>query len=582
MRFFQFLKTSFFFRLLIFMLAVLFIPLIILVVNTQGAADASIQKQVSRINEQVVGQLMERIELTMIQLQDLGNQYGSFPTVLSSLTSTGSAYEDSVQTNYLSATLDIAASVFHNDGDLGLFRLRNEGLTTSSNVSYEDRERFSKVASNFLKSGKSWRYMNENVDNSGRSYYLRRIPFDTWQEAKGILIISIKNSLYRNLIQRVETDNKGFFTLVNAQGSLISSTNPLSIKDAHSSAQALLERWKQLGQSSQFLFNERLVLIKQSKQYDQVIVISEIPAEVLTEDTRRIRQFVQYWAVLLAIAGFISVLGFAFYLYRPLLAVRRHIERIKQGHFAPVKVAPAPREIGELSHTLNAMSVHMQTLLSDLKLSEELKRRTEIKALQSQINPHFLYNSLNTILVYTIMGDYDKIKSLMGSLLSLLRYSMEHFEQHVPLEQEIAYIDDYLHMLELRYERAFVLETEIDEGLEELLVPKLLLQPLVENAVFHGILPLKELNGKLILRVARITEGDQISISLTDNGKGINEFELAQLRMGLLLEATGMHIGIRNVWDRIRLVYGPEAEYEFTSSIDRGTTFLFRFNNKLD
>lgn len=578
MRFLTFVKRSFFVRVLLFMIAVMLIPLLILAGSTQKEADAAIRKQVNRINDQVVRQIMERIETTMSQIQTVGNQYGSTPSVLAALTSTGSLSNDAIRINDASATLDIAASLLRSNNDLALYSLWNDQLiTTSRNVEYDNKLLYHDTAKSFLRSHTSWIYQDSDENHV---YYQRRIPFDTWLEPKGSLLISIKKDLFHQLIEKVEKDNKGFFTIATSHGAVLASTRQGSTSEIAAQTALVLSAWGARNKPPQFQFHESLYSVQQSSDYDATLLISEIPQNALTEDTDRIRQYVRYLVLLLGVIGFIFVLGFAYYLYRPLYAVRRHIDRIKLGDFRAVTTIRTSNEIGELSHVLNTMSSRLQTLVEELKETADLKRRTEIKALQSQINPHFLYNSLNTILMFAHLGENGKIKSLMGSLISLLRYSMENFEGLVPLSKEIEYIRDYMHMLELRYERPLTLHIEIEESLMDMPTPKLLLQPLVENALFHGVLPLKHIVGLLRIRVYVTPNREAVILEVSDNGKGMDEARVNQLRLLLASEQGIENIGLRNVWERIGLVYGHPSSYHIESSLGEGTLFRFQFPYK--
>ncbi|MNC24589.1 Histidine kinase [compost metagenome] len=123
---------------------------------------------------------------------------------------------------------------------------------------------------------------------------------------------------------------------------------------------------------------------------------------------------------ILVFLGALCVVGFGYQLYRPLQAVKRQVDAIKKGHFDARVTHFANNEIGDLGRMLNTMAVRIQDLLADLHDSEDLKRKLEIRALQSQINPHFIYNTLNTIRMFAMMKDYEKINTLMGRLVALL------------------------------------------------------------------------------------------------------------------------------------------------------------------
>ncbi|GGG01617.1 hypothetical protein GCM10010912_53070 [Paenibacillus albidus] len=221
------------------------------------------------------------------------------------------------------------------------------------------------------------------------------------------------------------------------------------------------------------------------------------------------------------------------------------------------------------------MAVRIQDLLADLHESEDLKRRLEIRALQSQINPHFMYNTLNTIRMFAMMKDYDQINSLMGRLVSLLRYSMENYEQTVTLQQELDYLEDYVGLLNMRYKYQIALQVETEEPLQRLQIPKLSLQPLIENAVFHGILPAKTPDGLITIRVYTDPEQNKMMMEIRDNGIGMEQAELEKLRIHLLREEISENIGMQNVWMRMRLMFGKTTQLMLSSEPGGGMNIRF-------
>jgi two-component system sensor histidine kinase YesM len=208
-----------------------------------------------------------------------------------------------------------------------------------------------------------------------------------------------------------------------------------------------------------------------------------------------------------------------------------------------------------------------------LKETENAKRKQEIRALQAQINPHFLYNCLNSISMFAMLRDYGKIREMMVSLLSLLRYSMEHLEQTVALKRELDYLGHYTRMMQLRYSRPFRLEIEVDPALDSMKIPKLLLQPLMENALFHGVLA-SEPGREGLIRVAAgyADDGRSVQLLVADNGAGMEPGRLKRIRTLLSEPSNPDNIGLRNVWERLKLVFGPQASLDIESEAGTGTT----------
>lgn len=407
------------------------------------------------------------------------------------------------------------------------------------------------------------------------TYYISRIPFYQYEDLQGILLISMKNDEYLRQIQNIQLGSTGSIALVTDDGKSIATTSKLGGNAEEERIHSILSHWKNLQQPGQFRMDSSIISVKQTSTYDKWVVISEIPSKQLGESTVIIRRTVMYFLILLVGLGALSVVGFGYHLYRPLQAVRRQVDAIKKGRFDARVTHFANNEIGDLGRMLNTMAVRIQDLLADLHESEDLKRRLEIRALQSQINPHFMYNTLNTIRMFAIMKDYDGINSLMGRLVALLRYSMENYEQTVMLQQELDYLEDYVGLLNMRYKCRILLALEIEEPLQRLQIPKLSLQPLIENSVFHGILPAKVSEGHITIKVFSIPESSAIMIEIRDDGIGMEAQELEKLKLHLPREEISDNIGLQNVWMRMRLMFGRDTQIMLASKPGEGLAITF-------
>lgn len=220
-------------------------------------------------------------------------------------------------------------------------------------------------------------------------------------------------------------------------------------------------------------------------------------------------------------------------------------------------------EIEELSRGFNTMVNEINQLLNDVKRKERQKRLAELKAFQAQINPHFLSNTLNTVRWLANAQKADNISSLVTSLIQLLQVSMGE-EDFISIRRELEYVKDYLNIQEYRYCNKFKIQYEIEPALLDCLIPKFILQPIVENSLIHGIEPL---DGQGLIVVKGYIEGDQIKLIVTDNGVGIPPDKLATL----LREEQNKDrmrfnsIGICNVAERIKMYFGGDYGLQIES-----------------
>jgi two-component system, sensor histidine kinase YesM len=229
----------------------------------------------------------------------------------------------------------------------------------------------------------------------------------------------------------------------------------------------------------------------------------------------------------------------------------------------------------------NRMVVNLKALFKKIYDEEENKKKAEIKALefqlellQSQINPHFIYNTLNTFSFFALKNGDEKLRELIQAFNSLLRASISVESSFVTIAKELDLTDKYLQIQESRYGNIFQIQYIVPEELLQYKIPKLILQPLVENAIFHGIAP-KGSNGTI--RIEFIQEDECIRVKIVDDGVGIDEKEIPQILNGRRKqEAKGFNnIGIVNIKERLKLYFGEQYDMKISSSLGFGTTIEF-------
>ena len=226
-------------------------------------------------------------------------------------------------------------------------------------------------------------------------------------------------------------------------------------------------------------------------------------------------------------------------------------------------------EIGELGTQINKMLDHMEQLMKENIDREILAKNSEIRALQNQINAHFIYNVLESIKMMAEINEEYAISDAITSLGSLLRYNMKWTANNVPVEEEIEYIKNYLALINLRFDYEIYLSLNIPEEVLKQEIPKMSLQPIIENAIYHGIEELAEDTNIYIKGIVRERE---CFIEITDAGRGMSEAETEKLRKKLEGEIetggdSGDGIGLKNVQDRIRMSFGEAYGIEINSKL---------------
>ena len=217
-------------------------------------------------------------------------------------------------------------------------------------------------------------------------------------------------------------------------------------------------------------------------------------------------------------------------------------------------------------------NAHFREMLTDQLI---LLEKTQLRSLRSQINPHFLFNTLNAISMQVAGGEDGQSRAIamIGWLSELLRYSLAKTDS-VPLSMEILQTRNYLNLLLARYDQEFTVELSVAPGLDGCLVPRLLLQPLIENAVFHGVVPLESRQGRIQIQIDR--RDNSLCVVVEDNGIGMSAETLEQLRTQLAHlpeEMPEKHIGLLNVAIRLHLMYPASPPVSVESAADAYTRF---------
>jgi len=229
-------------------------------------------------------------------------------------------------------------------------------------------------------------------------------------------------------------------------------------------------------------------------------------------------------------------------------------------------------EIGVLANGFDQMIDNLNSYIKKVYVAELGQRQAQLDALRSQINPHYLYNTLEVIRMTAVQNEDNKVADMIHYLSLQLKYVMDQSDSYVSLEKEIDHVRSYLELIKVRYEDKIDFDILMDETLANHRVPKLSIQPLVENAVIHGLKP-KSTNGNILIRCQEYSE-EVLCIEIIDDGIGMDEGTLEKLKesiYGDIITAEKQSIGLRNVHDRLRGRYGEPYGIEVTSKLNLGT-----------
>lgn len=279
---------------------------------------------------------------------------------------------------------------------------------------------------------------------------------------------------------------------------------------------------------------------------------------------------------LFALVFFIN--GIVQHLLKQFYEILRSIRKVQKGDLEVVIEDCGGDEMGELGTQINKMLARIKQLMEDNLNREMLAKNSEIRALQNQINAHFIYNVLESIKMMAEIDEEYAISDAVTSLGKLLRYSMKWVPGNVLVEQELEYIKNYMALINLRFDYEIYLSLNIPKMILKQEIPKMSLQPIVENAIYHGIEQMAEDTN---IYIKGFVEGADCVIEITDAGKGMTEEAVDALRRKIAGEidssgGSGNGIGLKNVQDRIHIAFGEAYGIEIASKIGCYTKIMVR------
>lgn len=302
--------------------------------------------------------------------------------------------------------------------------------------------------------------------------------------------------------------------------------------------------------------------------------------EIMTTREEVNRYLVQVVAMVLVLAIVVSLILSAM-LTRPIRRMGRTMKAVERGDFNVELPMQGPLEVVQLSSRFNLMLDKIRQLMKQIVKEQESKRRYELEALQAQINPHFLYNTLNSVVRMVGMSKKEEVITMITSLSKLFRLSLSKGKTSISVRKELEHARHYLTIQQMRYKQKFDFMIEADEAAQSCYTLKLVLQPLIENAIVHGI---EYMVDQGHIHITAAIQGDLLEMTVRDNGVGMSpemlerilEVEALRQHPAPFINTAGSGVAVRNVHDRIQLYYGHRYGLEYESELEEGTTVRIR------
>ncbi len=464
--------------------------------------------------------------------------------------------------------------IFNANGEV---LLNQEGKTLNPHSDYQNSDWYQDAVS--AKGGTV--FTTSHVQNIIYDQYpwvvsLSRAIYD-YKEDKllGVVLIDLNYDVITDLCQSVDMGRRGYLYILDREANMV-----------YHPALQLIYSGLRTELKDEILQSEQHTIGSGKGSDKKIYTIFEMPTtrwkivavsyenEILKDKDLISAMFIIMGILFTVIATSISIF-FSLKLTRPLQRLEKNMKKVKEGNFDIHIPIESTDETGRLSETFNSMVDKIKQLMQDSINDQKQKRRLELKALQSQINPHFLYNTLDSIIWMAESGEVDDVVEMTSALSKLFRTSISKGDEIITFREELENISSYLTIQQIRYKDKLNYSIEVSDDLMQYKVLKLILQPLVENAIYHGIKQTQE-PGKITVKA--FESGGNLIVEISDNGAGMEPEILERILTDNPIKSEGPRkssgIGTSNVNQRIKLSFGEQYGLLYESTLGEGTTVV--------
>jgi two-component system sensor histidine kinase YesM len=387
------------------------------------------------------------------------------------------------------------------------------------------------------------------------------------EKSEAVLVVDINTS---SIIQLTETTNLGeggHIVILNDDDTLIYSdldVNRYNLAESITIAQDIFR-----GESVKI--NDITMYVNASTLQDTRWVLATfINTELVEQASRQNLIIVFIITVSTLIVTLVATSLIANGISRPINKLKNHMQLIESGNFYQLIEISGQKEVVVLAHSFNAMIEEIKSLMEKVLIEQKEKRETELQALQNQINPHFLYNTLDSIVYLSENKQNEKVVEMVIALSRFFRISISRGKNIISLKEELEHARNYLLIQQIRYLDKFDFVFEVEEQVLQYKTVKLSLQPLIENAIYHGI-NTEYGAGKITIRA--FLKEDMLVLEVEDDGYGIPDDEIEVLYQQVKYGQLSKSVGLRNVYQRLKIYYGDTFEFVIDSELDEKTIF---------
>ena len=398
---------------------------------------------------------------------------------------------------------------------------------------------------------------------------------------QGILLIDIRYSSLQQILENITLGNQGYLYMISSRGELIYHPKMQLIETGQMSENIAVAAEYRDGSYREKYDGEWREISVKSVGYTGWKLLSVTPEKGLPLNNLKMMLFAVF-----VVAAFLLVLVLtntfiSSRITTPIQKLEKSVNAIEAGDLDAEVYMGGSYEIRHLGRSIGNMARQIKALMEDIVTEHESKRKSEFDTLQSQINPHFLYNTLD-IIVWMIENEQKReAVKVVTALARFFRISLSKGKSIITVRDELEHVRNYLMIQQTRFKNKFVYRIDAGEEVMELVCLKLMLQPLVENAIYHGM---EFMDGDGEIRVSVYSEAGELFFRISDNGLGMTQEQVESLlgEKNHVSSRRGSGIGVKNVNERIRLYFGEDYGLSIQSEPDEGTTIIIRLPVQTD
>ncbi|MBP1964519.1 cache domain-containing sensor histidine kinase [Paenibacillus aceris] len=390
--------------------------------------------------------------------------------------------------------------------------------------------------------------------------------FDNLDQTLGVLIMEFNPELIQQFLSEVDFQAQGTTYIVNQNDTVVAdSNNSLTMRPAGLNLPPASS-----GYLTEKVDGKEVMLVYDQLKITDWKLVGMAPIQNLVSDSRKIAYYTVYLVIGFSVVAIALAFLVAKQMHKPVRMLLWSMRRAREGDFEVQITNERSDEFGMLYHSFNTMVTRIKDLIDEVYIQKLLKKETQLKMMASQINAHFLYNTLDSIHWISRIYKVDEISTMIFGLSKYLRISLSEGNDFVTVKESAELLESYISIQKVRYQDKFTVNMNIDPALLNFKVLKFVFQPLVENAIYHG---LENKRGKGKLDISWKMEGQILIFEVEDDGIGISANKMAELTTMMDSdEWEGEHnFALRNIHSQIQLTYGKEYGLSIESTLGVGT-----------